>query len=186
MNLTVKEIEEIRRAFEQLQTRDDFLDLLNKVKPLVFGEGCAFFEIKQITWYINPRINKNRYQSFKIPKKSGGHRKIHAPVKGLKNIQKVLNVILQCVFIPNQFATGFVKNKSIVDNAFFHVGNNYVYNLDLKDFFTSIDQARVWKCLQLAPFNLNRDYSRAAFIEWEKFKNDYLEIDSKFVDNKSY
>ncbi|MGJ1510072.1 reverse transcriptase domain-containing protein [Sphingobacterium siyangense] len=186
MNLTVKQIEEICTAFNQLQTRDDLLDLLNRVKPIVFGEGCVPFEIKQLTWYINSRINKKRYQSFKIPKKSGGYRKIHAPVKGLKNIQKVLNVILQCVFIPNQFATGFVKNKSIVDNAFFHVGNNYVYNLDLKDFFTSIDQARVWKCLQLAPFNLNRDHSRAAFIEWESFKNDYLEIDSKFIDNKSY
>lgn len=30
---------------------------------------------------------------------------------------------------------------------------NYVFNLDLKDFFPSIEQARVWKRLQLAPFN---------------------------------
>lgn len=29
---------------------------------------------------------------------------------------------------------------------------NYVFNLDLKDFFPSIEQARVWKRLQLEPF----------------------------------
>jgi hypothetical protein len=51
---------------------------------------------------------------------------------------------------------GFVRNKSIVDNAKLHVGSRYVYNIDLKDFFPSIDQARVWKCLQLKPFNLSR------------------------------
>jgi hypothetical protein len=55
--------------------------------------------------------------------------------------------------------------KSIVDNAKIHVGNNYVYNIDLKDFFPSIDQARVWKCLQLSPFNLS---DSVALTEEEK------------------
>lgn len=49
---------------------------------------------------------------------------------------------------------GFVRNRSIVDNAKVHAASKYVYNIDLKDFFPSIDQARVWKCLQLKPFNL--------------------------------
>jgi hypothetical protein len=49
---------------------------------------------------------------------------------------------------------GFVRDRSIVDNAKLHVGSKYVYNIDLKDFFPSVDQARVWKCLQLKPLNL--------------------------------
>jgi retron-type reverse transcriptase len=72
----------------------------------------------------------------------------------LKAIQKTLNLIFQCVFEPHKSAMGFVANKSIVDNAKIHTNRNYVYNIDLKDFFSSIDQARVWKCLQLEPFNL--------------------------------
>ena len=45
--------------------------------------------------------------------------------------------------------------KSIVDNAKVHVGQIYVYNLDLKDFFPSVDKSRVWGRLLVAPFNLN-------------------------------
>jgi RNA-directed DNA polymerase len=67
-------------------------------------------------------------------------------------LQKTLALILQAVFEPHNAATGFVWERSIVDNAKLHVGSNYVYNIDLKDFFQSIDQARVWKTLQLKPF----------------------------------
>ena len=50
---------------------------------------------------------------------------------------------------------GFATGKSVVDNARMHTNQNYVFNIDLKDFFPSIDQARVWKRLQLAPFCFN-------------------------------
>jgi len=48
---------------------------------------------------------------------------------------------------------GFTEGRSVVDNAQKHLGMNYVLNLDLKDFFPSIVQPRVWKRLQLKPFN---------------------------------
>ena len=48
---------------------------------------------------------------------------------------------------------GFTEGRSVVTNASIHKGQNYVFNIDLKDFFPSIEQARVWKRLQLAPFN---------------------------------
>jgi retron-type reverse transcriptase len=64
---------------------------------------------------------------------------------------------LQCVFEPHPAATGFVRNKSIVDNARAHVGKQYVFNTDLKDFFPSIDQARFWGRLQHPPFNLSKE-----------------------------
>jgi len=38
-----------------------------------------------------------------------------------------------------------------------HVGHHYVFNIDLKDFFPSIPQARVWKRLQLPPFNFSQE-----------------------------
>lgn len=52
---------------------------------------------------------------------------------------------------------GFTCGRSVVDNANLHNHQNYVFNLDLKDFFPSISQARVWKRLQLAPFNFNKE-----------------------------
>jgi len=155
MKIEQAHIDQIKIAFEKMQTKLDLLQLLNEVKPLVYGENTVPFQLKQVTWYANPKLAKNRYSQFTIKKKSGADRTINAPVAGLKAIQKVLSVILQCVYEPHQAAMGFVKDKSIVDNASLHVGSKYVYNIDLKDFFPSIEQARVWKCLQLQPFNLN-------------------------------
>lgn len=52
---------------------------------------------------------------------------------------------------------GFTSGRSVLNNAKVHVGHNYVFNIDLKDFFSSIPQARVWKRLQLAPFNFPQE-----------------------------
>jgi retron-type reverse transcriptase len=155
MKLKEADIIRIRTAFDEMQTKQDLLLLLNEAKPLVYGEKAVPFELKQLTWFANPKLGEKRYQEFKIKKKSGTYRTIHAPVRGLKSLQKTLSVILQCVFDPHPAAHGFVRNKSIVDNAKLHTGSKYVYNIDLKDFFPSVDQARVWKCLQLKPFYLN-------------------------------
>jgi len=148
-------IDQISTAFQKMQSKEDLLHLLNVAKPLVYGEKAVPFQLKQLTWYSSPKLAKDSYTTFKVKKKSGAERTIHAPKSGLKSIQKTLSFVLQCVFEPHKAATGFVREKSIVDNAKVHVGNKYVYNIDLKDFFPSIDQARVWKCLQLKPFNLN-------------------------------
>ena len=145
----------IRTAFEKMQSREDLLHLLNEVKPLIYGEKAVPFELKQLTWYANPKLGGKRYTEFKITKKSGAQRSIHSPVKGLKAIQKTLAYVLHCVYEPHKAAMGFVRDRSVVDNAKLHIGSKYVFNIDLKDFFPSIDQSRIWKCFQLKPFNLN-------------------------------
>lgn len=157
-------IAHIRKAFNQMRSTQDFLDLLNFAKPLVYGDEVRPFELKHISWYLNPKLGRKKYNQFHIKKKSGAERTIHAPAKGLKTLQKTLNFILNCVFEPHSAAFGFVPGKSIVDNANIHVGSRYVYNIDLKDFFPSIDQARVWKCLQLKPFNLHNNISTQLVI----------------------
>ena len=155
MKLEQAHIDQIRTAFEKMQSREDLLHVLNEAKPLVYGDKAVPFDLKQLTWYANPKLGRKRYAEFKIKKKSGAERSIHAPVKGLKSLQKTLSFVLQCVYEPHNAAMGFVRDRSIVDNAKLHVGSKYVYNIDLKDFFPSVDQARVWKCLQLPPFNLS-------------------------------
>jgi hypothetical protein len=154
MRVEQNHIDDIRKEFAAMQSREDLLNLLNKAKPLLYGAKTVPFELKQLTWYGNPKLAKKRYKEFSVKKKSGTLRTIHAPVKGLKAIQRTLAFILQCMFEPHYAATGFALGKSILDNARIHEGNKYVFNIDLKDFFPSIDQARVWKCLQLKPFNL--------------------------------
>jgi RNA-directed DNA polymerase len=154
MRTEVEHIAHIRTAFSQMQTKRDLLHLLNYAKSLIYGEKAIPFELKQLSWYSEANTSRTRYNSFAIKKKSGGERTIHAPKPGLKAIQRSLALILQCVFQSHDAAMGFVKGRSILDNAKIHQDSNYVYNIDLKDFFPSIDQARVWACLKLRPFLL--------------------------------
>jgi RNA-directed DNA polymerase len=162
MKLTEEQSQYILSAFSNLQSKDDFLSLLNYVKFIIYGDRAIPFAIKHINYHCNPKLNTKRYTTFTIKKKSGAERVIHAPTKGLKAIQKCLNLILQVIYSQHQHksANGFIPNKSIVDNANLHIGKVYVYNLDLKDFFPSIDQARIWGRLKFPPFNLNEKTNR--------------------------
>ena len=178
MKTEQEHIEYIRNAFQKMQTIDDLLQIMNYAKKIVYGEKFHPFTLKQIIGYSNPLKRNKSYKSFTIKKKSGKDRTIYAPQKGLKAIQKVLNFIIQCMYQPHHAAYGFVQNKSIVDNANLHIGKRYVYNIDLKDFFSSIDQARVWACFKLPPFNLNgANPVYAKNMNWKDFKSNVIGSD---------
>lgn len=142
-----------------LETRIDFLNLVNEIKADLLGNTCRPFSMKQLAILCNPNNENGRYKTFEIPKKSGGTRQICSPCGNLKWFQICINEILKVLYTPSPYAMGFVCGRSIVDNARMHTNQNYVFNVDLKDFFPSIDQARVWKRLQLAPFNFNQTIS---------------------------
>ena len=148
-------IQAIRKDFASMQAKEDFLNLLNSVKGILYGEKSIPFETRHLNYHINPELNKRRYHQYQIKKKSGGERTICAPCSGLKEIQNCLNIVFQALYTPHKNAYGFVPTQSIVDHAKNHVGNIYIYNIDLKNFFPSIDQARIWGRLKYPPFNLN-------------------------------
>lgn len=153
------EREEIKLRVERMKDKTDLLALLNDVKADELGDKGFPFTMKQINFYCNPFSipNSKRYHDFYIAKKTGGLRHISAPVNGLKSIQTYLNIIFQAIYEPSLWAMGFAQNRSVVDNAQIHIGQNYVFNLDLKDFFPSIPQARVWGRLKARPFNFNQE-----------------------------
>lgn len=164
MEIEQEHIDHIRKQFAELQNREDLVKLLSDAKNRLYGEECTPIQLKSLTYYANPTLCKNRYQTFKIEKKSGADRTIHAPVIGLKSILRSLNFVLQCVYEPHDSAMGFVLGKSIVDNAVRHVGHHYVFNLDLKDFFHTFDRNRVKMGLSFEPFNLKGDKEPLAFL----------------------
>lgn len=153
------EREYIANRFQQMKSKQDLLVLLNEIKADELGNKGYPFTIKQINFYCNPFSipNSKRYRDFYIAKKSGGKRLISAPVNGLKSIQTYLNIMLQAIYEPSPYAMGFTPNRSVVDNAKKHIGQNYIYNIDIKDFFPSIPQARIWGRLKARPFNLKQN-----------------------------
>jgi retron-type reverse transcriptase len=142
----------IKRASE-LQDKGDLLHLLNElVKDELGGDKAFSFSMKQLSYYCNPNNIRGRYKHFTIPKKSGGTRDIAAPSRGLGNLLYYVNIILKAMYKPSDYTMGFTEGRSVVDNAWRHIDQNYVFNTDLENFFPSIAQARVWKRFQLKPF----------------------------------
>ena len=146
---------EIQNRLSDVKNTADLLRLINDVLASIFPSNHRKITLKQLNYFANVRGGYTRYIQFNIPKKSGGVRTISAPNKTLKHILRGVNVILQSVFEPSSYVMGFTPGRSIITNAELHKNSDYVFNVDLKDFFPSINKSRVWVCLTLPPFNLN-------------------------------
>lgn len=96
------------------------------------------------TAIMSPENMRSLYNTFKIPKKSGGFRTIEAPDDTLKKIQRVLleewwyglGGVPKCV-------QGFVPNRGTKTNAAVHFNpeearQRVLLKMDLRDFFTSV------------------------------------------------
>ena len=153
--------EAIVAAAAKMETTHDLLLLLNKIKMAELGENGHPFIMPHLNYFIHPARNKKSYKSFSIPKRSGGARTISAPTKLLKSFLTYTNRLLQAFYQSPDYVTGFVPEKSVVDNAERHVGMNYVFNTDLKDFFPSISKSRVWATLKHPPFKFNNTIADA-------------------------
>lgn len=147
--------------------KGNLLKLLNLIQKRQLEENGLeefyhSFTARHLLFYCNPNHTKNRYKEFRIRKKTGGFRTITAPkTKTFRMILSALNEIFKTFYTPSKYAMGFAEGRSVVDNAGIHKNQNYVYNIDLKDFFPSITQARVWKRLQLPPLSLPQKIANA-------------------------
>ncbi len=150
-------INRIKSSWEKMQTREDLADILTMVQEMLYPESNKSkpVRVKSLSYYANSKIAKKRYKQFPIKKKSGGKRIIEAPLTQLSYLQHLLNILLNIIFQPHRNAMGFVTGKSVVDNARLHTRQNYVFNIDLKDFFPSVEFRRVKTVLQLKPFEMN-------------------------------
>ena len=148
---------EMLKQCQPMKTLGDLADVLDKIKQELFGSVQYSVSEKMLKHFSSDKIAPKRFRMFHIRKKSGGLREIKAPCRQLDVILTCVNELLKSVYIPSEAAMGFASGKSVLDNAQIHVGHNYVFNIDLKDFFPSIPQARVWKRLQLSPFNFSTE-----------------------------
>jgi retron-type reverse transcriptase len=85
------------------------------------------------------------YDIFQIPKKSGGFRVIEAPNDRLKLIQLWIKENIIDKIRISSYAKGFKQNTCIYHNALPHTRKELVINIDLKDFFPSIEYRQVFR-----------------------------------------
>ncbi|MCM1142240.1 MAG: reverse transcriptase family protein [Muribaculum sp.] len=133
----------------KIESRQDFFEVVNMIAPILGYWGVAEpMSGRKIMQFTPAKVRAKSYIDFDIPKKSGGKRRISAPVKPLKAIQSVINIFLQSIFVPSSAVTGFVVGKSIKDNAEKHIGQTCIYNTDLENFFPSITKLMIRKALK--------------------------------------
>lgn len=118
---------------------------------------AAFLDVeynRQLIYHIYRVPDDKKYLSFEMLKKGGGVRKISAPATHLKSIQAALAQKLEEIYTPQNPAHGFIKTKSIITNADQHIARRYVLNVDLKNFFGTINFGRVRGMFMAHPYNI--------------------------------
>lgn len=108
------------------------------------------------------QIRKKQYQKKYITKKNGSLRQLYVPPTLTKNMQRKIKEIINEYYTPANAVHGFIISKdnnikNIVTNASLHVKKWIVINLDIENFFDSINFGRVRGLFLAKPFNLDKD-----------------------------
>ncbi len=109
------------------------------------------YQPKTLSYLLYILPNTSKYLEFTIPKKAGGTRRIKAPNPKIKLLQRrladKLNFCFEEICMENSknksLSHGFRKQHSIITNALKHKNKRHVFNIDLKDFFPSLNFGRV-------------------------------------------
>ncbi|MES1983212.1 MAG: retron Ec67 family RNA-directed DNA polymerase/endonuclease [Pseudomonadota bacterium] len=109
-----------------------------------------------LSFQLYKKPKEGLYKKFEIPKRHGGMREILAPEKDLKLLQHRLSDLLQDCLNEINVANGhpedkthqgvshgFKRHHTIMTNGRAHVTRRHVFNVDLHDFFGSINFGRV-------------------------------------------
>lgn len=143
-------ISELCEMIHSLKDESQLLILLNKIKIELLG---GIYELPKNLCELS---TVNNYKQFKIGKRKGGYRYIYSPKGNLKFVQLGLKQIFELQYAPMPCAYGFSIGRSIIDNALCHTKKNFVYNIDLKNFFSSITENMICERLQQPPFKYNK------------------------------
>lgn len=126
-------------------------------RPLQSADDVAQYlgvPLGKLLWTLYRAPDDVRYRHFEIPKRSGGMRNIHAPIGLVRDLQDRLHVDLKQLYRAHPNAHGFIDGRSVASNAAVHAASRWVLNIDLEDFFPTINFGRIRGLLMRPPFEL--------------------------------
>ncbi|MDM1067357.1 reverse transcriptase family protein [Myroides odoratimimus] len=132
-------------------------NLIKQGLPVIFSLK-HFSLIMGIDLHTIKEIIANRgihYSYYLIRKKKGGYRRIIAPHKNIKFLQDWIKLNILDKKVVHHASNGFIKNKSILDNAKVHLDSDTILNIDLKNFFESINERRVFGIFKYLGYHPN-------------------------------
>ncbi|MDQ8011388.1 MAG: reverse transcriptase domain-containing protein [Flavobacterium nitrogenifigens] len=105
------------------------------------------------------------YKYYQIKKRNGkGFRQIVSPFNTLRIIQQYINQEILSKIPVSEKANGFVKGKSILDNALPHKNKKAILNIDLLKFFDSISEHRVYGVFESLGYAKNLSVDLAKLV----------------------
>jgi len=126
---------------------------LNKLEEFYKTHYKAF---EFALWHIRTK----GYESKQITKKNGNIRNLLVPPLFTKNIQKKIKNVINEYYNPSSAVHGFIiledDTRNIVSNASCHVKKRVVINVDIENFFDTINFGRVRGLFLSKPFSLDK------------------------------
>lgn len=127
------------------------LEKLQKAESLIDFSKLLGYTPKGMSYILYKLEDNKKYRIFEVPKKTGGMRIIKAPEKRLSLLQKrpaeLLDECVDELISENKkywhVSHGFQKRRTIVSNAEVHRRCRFVFNVDIEDFFGTINFGRV-------------------------------------------
>lgn len=111
-----------------LKTTEDLAALL--------GVGAA-----TLVKLANPA--RTRWRHHTVPKRNGDTRHLYEPPPGLQRVQRAICSEILDRYSPHDAAKAFRRGASVVEHARQHVGQDFVFSTDIRDFFPQINIRRV-------------------------------------------
>ncbi|MBP8967414.1 MAG: RNA-directed DNA polymerase [Paludibacteraceae bacterium] len=165
-------------------------NLTSKNLPVIFSlKHFSLLIGMELSDVIKIIHNRNYYYSFYlIKKKKGGYRRIVAPFKKLKLMQSWIKENILDKLEVSQHATGFIKGRSILNNAKSHENNDVILNLDLSNFFETIVERRVYGIFSSLGYskNLAVEFAKICTAQMPKEKYDEIDPEKQEYFNKLY
>ena len=115
------------------------------------------------------------YQEFRIPKRTGGYRVLHAPLEPLKSLQReVLSFLTKdSSLLPHNAVHSFIKHRNCKTAMEAHqaTGARWFLKLDIKDFFDNctfayaLDMCRIMHPLSLLQVDILEQLLSVCFFK---------------------
>lgn len=155
--------------------------------PIILSLGHLSFhtDISHRELRIITERRKYPYRDFRIKKRSGGFRQISVPSSTLCHVQKWINKFILSKAEDNPYSFAFVHGKSVKQCAEVHLGCKWLIKIDLRHFFESISEIKVYKYFKslgysnLFSFELARICTKTYKFQSGKYSDKYWRARNK-------
>ncbi len=107
------------------------------------SDGGLWRLTRPSAWQRRLHLGDQHYRYTLLAKRGGGWRLLEVPHPYLLNLQRQLLDDLLDRIPPHEAACGYTRERSVIDHARAHAGQDVVLKFDLRDFFSCVRASRV-------------------------------------------